>query len=636
MDRLKALIVFFACVVLAGFSMTFEVQASSQAFSGVGLNSKMGSMVVKNPYADIDWDRVNQYLANFHCHTIKSDGRAEPDELIYMYADGGYDILAIADHDNYYVARSGERDPGPTSETTWPWTRWIDEQPSQIWTRGEMETSAFYPDLGSRGMLAVRGNELSTNPHLVSLFNDCGFADANQTDEDRMGCIEAKGGLAFWAHPALYVPPHPWQHLFNSSLEEALAYYGDYLVRYDGLLGIEFNQNDLDVRMSESITIWDELLKRHYQDQDIFAFGNDDSHDTSLHERAVLTIVLAEDLTEEAVREALQRGQTFVGRRVDTYPRINSIEVDEEQNLIVVDIDNQDKITWIKDSQVYHVGNSIDYSDMDDAVLRFEITSANQIFYSQAFLIQNSSRHPKQLSIGCYNIRHGRGMDDVVDLGRIADVLATLDVQVVALQELDHFNNRNNVNQAAEIAQHLGAAWNSRFYKSIDWNEGQYGNAILYDSSALTLLDSKHIQLPGAEPRSAGIILFKCSSGFNFQLISTHLTSRKDEEHLRIESLSRIQQNLFENVPAVLAGDINAQPDSPAVKHMLDLGWAITNPLDRPTFRSDAPDRTIDYIAILHDNAFDVLDAQVLLNDLTQIASDHLPLVTRVMIVQSP
>lgn len=347
-----------------------------------------GPIVLKNPYAGVDWQRINQYLANFHCHTIKSDGRAEPDELIYMYADAGYSILAIADHDNYYLAREGERDPGSTPATTWPWTRWIEEKPSRVWTSDDMETSAFFPDLGSGGMLAIRGNELSTHPHLVSLFNDCGFTGTNQTEDDRMTCVQEKGGIAYWAHPSLYVPPHGWQNLvFDASLEEALEYYGEYLARYDCLIGVELNQNDMDVRMPEPMKILDGLLKAHYRDHDVFVFGSDDSHLTHVADNSTLTIVLAEELTEESVRYAIESGHIFAGQRTSTFPQFRGITVDENAKSISVDIADYEKITWIKDGEEYHEGDSIRYAEMKNAILRFEVLAGGRTFYSQAFLI---------------------------------------------------------------------------------------------------------------------------------------------------------------------------------------------------------------------------------------------------------
>lgn len=349
------------------------------------------AVVVKNPYAEVNWEKVNQYQANFHSHTVYSDGRAEPAELIHNYAEAGYHILAISDHDNYHTVRSGERQTVPTADTTWPWTRWIDEEPSKIWSNEGMETSAFYPDLGEHGMLAIRANELTTHPHIVSLFNDCGWPDRNQTDDQRMSCVQEKNGLAYWAHPADYVPGGRWErNVFDASWDEALNYLSSYIVEYDSLLGFEMQlgceQSPFDRREKEE-ELLDRLLTRYYRDHDIFIMGSDDSHFTSVSDDATITIVLAEDLTEEAVRHALENGHKFVGSRVETLPVFNGITVDEDEQIISLDIDNHDGVVWIANGKRHHEGESVAYAEMDDTVLRFEVNAGGAVFYSQAFYI---------------------------------------------------------------------------------------------------------------------------------------------------------------------------------------------------------------------------------------------------------
>ena len=41
------------------------------------------------------------------------------------------------------------------------------------------------------------------------------------------------------------------------------------------------------------------------------------------------------------------------------------------------------------------------------------------------------------MKILTYNIRHGRGMDDKVDIERIASVLAVSEADLICLQEID-------------------------------------------------------------------------------------------------------------------------------------------------------------------------------------------------------
>lgn len=373
--QLPRIISTFSLMVLVGLGVPHLSQAED-------------AEVLKNPYAGVNWGQVNQYQANLHSHTVYSDGRAEPAELIYNYAHAGYHILAITDHDNYHTVRDGERETTPTTEATWPWTRWIDEEPSRIWDHDGMETSAFYPELGEGGMLAIRGNELTCDPHIVSLFNDCGFSERVRTpnaerDHERLTCVENKGGLAFWAHPGHYVPGGSWEDR-GFPWQGAVEYFGGFITEYGCLLGIEMQLGGAREIEEELL---DRLLAQYYRDHDIFIKGSDDTHSTSVSGSAVITIVLAEALTEEAVRHALENGHTFVGNRVDELPVFKGITVDEEAKTISLDIDHHDGIAWIKNGERHHEGESIGYAGKKDSVLRFEVSAGDVVFYSQAFYI---------------------------------------------------------------------------------------------------------------------------------------------------------------------------------------------------------------------------------------------------------
>jgi len=356
--------------------------------------------VLKNPYEKVDWDAVTFYMANLHCHTLRSDGRGEPGAMIRSYAEAGYSILALTDHDHesYYVRREGEQNPGPFQESTWPWSRWINDKPSRIWKTGEMEIAAFYPDLGRRGMLAIRGDELSSDPHIVSLFTDCRYSSAitpsREHDHERIGQVGNQGGLAFWAHPALYAPPYAEKNRFNSgTLDGLLDYLGGFLGRYDFLLGIEFTQMCVDGvpgsgrPRPEPGPILDWLLNAHYRQHDLWLFGNDDNHQAAVADNAVFTWVLASELTLEAVRAALTNGHLFAGKRAGIMPEVKRISVDEETQSIRLEIEKCDKVIWIKNGQEHSEGLQFNYAGLTDSIVRFEMISDRTRFYSQAFYI---------------------------------------------------------------------------------------------------------------------------------------------------------------------------------------------------------------------------------------------------------
>lgn len=59
--------------------------------------------------------------------------------------------------------------------------------------------------------------------------------------------------------------------------------------------------------------------------------------------------------------------------------------------------------------------------------------------------------------VATYNIRHGRGLDDRVDLERIAGVIRNSGADLIALQEVDRFYRRSGeVDQPAELERLTG------------------------------------------------------------------------------------------------------------------------------------------------------------------------------------
>lgn len=225
------------------------------------------------------------------------------------------------------------------------------------------------------------------------------------------------------------------------------------------------------------------------------------------------------------------------------------------------------------------------------------------------------------LRILSYNIKHGAGMDGKVDLERLAKVIESESPDIVSLQEVDNKASRSgNVEQAKELARLLGMDY--VFGRAINLGAGQYGNAVL---TKLPIQKSEIISLPGAEKRSALCVTLKTSdqdSADEFVFIATHFAL--GEKH-RIESVSLINE-LFDddkNLPAILAGDINAQPGSPTMESF-EMDWEnATSQEGLLTFPADKPIKQIDYILYRPLQGYKVLESRVVEE---AFASDHRPI----------
>ncbi len=230
-----------------------------------------------------------------------------------------------------------------------------------------------------------------------------------------------------------------------------------------------------------------------------------------------------------------------------------------------------------------------------------------------------------QLVVMSYNIRYGLGMDDRLDLARIADVINSVNPDIVSVQEVDRVVRRSGgVDQAEELGRLTGM--HAVFGRAIDYQGGEYGNAVL---SRFPIVDSHVLPLPGREKRCALMVTVEIPSDAStmhpLTFVATHFDHRREEA--RMESIKIIEEyfNLRTNALGILAGDINARPTSRELDALRETWLNATDADDFFTFRSDNPNRQIDYILVRPKGAWRVVESKVLDEP---VASDHLPIVS--------
>ena len=92
--------------------------------------------------------------------------------------------------------------------------------------------------------------------------------------------------------------------------------------------------------------------------------------------------------------------------------------------------------------------------------------------------LTSSSDTSAPIRVATYNIKHGRGMDGVLDLERTLATLKSLNADVIALQEVDDQARRSGgVDQASWLAERLGM--HAAYGAFMDFQGGRYGLAIL-------------------------------------------------------------------------------------------------------------------------------------------------------------
>lgn len=227
---------------------------------------------------------------------------------------------------------------------------------------------------------------------------------------------------------------------------------------------------------------------------------------------------------------------------------------------------------------------------------------------------ENQSGSSLTVKILSYNIKNCQGMDGVVNYRRVADVINRIDAEIVALQELDSATQRSNgVVVLDELARLTGMY--QTYGASIDFQGGKYGIGILTKEKPLS---NKRIPLPGREePRSLLIVELK-----DLVIGCTHF-SLIEEDRL---SSAYIVSNAFKaySKPVLLAGDLNATPESPVIENIENY-WLILTNKSSPTSPSNNPTKCIDYILGLKANS-KIFETKRTLVEQEPVTSDHLPL----------
>jgi endonuclease/exonuclease/phosphatase family metal-dependent hydrolase len=231
-----------------------------------------------------------------------------------------------------------------------------------------------------------------------------------------------------------------------------------------------------------------------------------------------------------------------------------------------------------------------------------------------------------------YNVHRCVGTDRKLDVGRVAAVIAALEPDIVALQEVDVGRARSGgVDQAHEIARRLDMDFH--FNAALRVEEEQYGDAILTSlpermvkAGALPEL-SDGLRL---EPRGALWIAVTIGET-EVQIINTHLGLAPTEQQRQATALAGRAWTGHPDCigPTILLGDFNATGASVVYRTLTGdlLDARKLSPVRRPTstFPSRFPFLRIDHLFVSSEIKVTGMEAPY--TPETRVASDHLPLV---------
>lgn len=251
----------------------------------------------------------------------------------------------------------------------------------------------------------------------------------------------------------------------------------------------------------------------------------------------------------------------------------------------------------------------------DTVIACLSATGPEPVAKTNTKVKQDTNDESPTLRVLTYNIHHGRGMDGKFDYERMAKVMADLNPDVIAIQEVDKETQRaNGVDIAKELGQRL--KMNHVFGNALYYSGGQYGEAIL---SRFPIADAKAHHLPyrfGNEPRTALEVHVTPDNGMpKFTFVGTHLCHQSSDT--RLEQTKELDK-LFSarsDLPVIMVGDLNARPGSKPMQVLLDGAW----------IDAVAPKSRIDYVLLRKTDPWEIVET-IIVDE--PVVSDHDPVLT--------
>ena len=246
----------------------------------------------------IDGSR-RQWKGNMHMHTVRSDGRLQPEELVAEYKKRGYDFISISDHEVYWNSEEFDSEDfvvlGGTESS-------IRMNRSRPWLM-DYVNGHTYMHYGCI-MDETEEPELPYFEHgqFVPRMIDKGLDSWNKAVRE----LRRRGNLVFVNHP-------DWSRLDPNLL-----------LASEDVLGLEIwnsgNVNGCGGKSDEAV--WDYCLRYGKR---LYVVAGDDAHGISAAMGASFTSVVADHLDKKELIAAMKRGEFYAS----TGPQFKDIRVED-------------------------------------------------------------------------------------------------------------------------------------------------------------------------------------------------------------------------------------------------------------------------------------------------------------------
>jgi endonuclease/exonuclease/phosphatase family metal-dependent hydrolase len=227
------------------------------------------------------------------------------------------------------------------------------------------------------------------------------------------------------------------------------------------------------------------------------------------------------------------------------------------------------------------------------------------------------------MRIVTYNIHKGRGLDGRVSTKRIAKVLAELDADIIALQEV-FAECDSHQGQVETLASELGLS--AAFGCTRHHRKRPYGNAIL---TRWPILSSHEMDISRIRRERRGCIRADLKTPFGtLHVFNIHMGTSYFERRHQVRSLLSSKQILEDlSGPRVLVGDFNEWIKGLTTRMLSEKFESLNLELHirkRRSYPGLLPVFHLDHIYF--ERPLYVEKAELVRTRLSKIASDHVPL----------
>jgi len=223
-----------------------------------------------------------------------------------------------------------------------------------------------------------------------------------------------------------------------------------------------------------------------------------------------------------------------------------------------------------------------------------------------------------------YNIHQGFDAGQIPSLDPLVEVIAAESPDVLCLQEVARGWMIDEDHDALSVlAERLGMR-----YTWLPAIGDLYGDAIL---SRFDMTDVQRVHYaiePSVKHQPRGALAVKTSG---VTVVCTHLDELSDGTQVRQEQVRTIFRNWIDTTPIVIAGDLNATPDTIEIRLFNEAGLDDLGASAGDTTTMDAPPKRIDYV---FGKGVVGGQAHTLPLDVTMRASDHRGLIVNITITK--